>query len=148
MGLNYDWSAMTTLVDNMSPNGNTNQGIGLAWGWLSLAGGGPFTVPAKDSNYQYNEVLILLSDGLNTENRWYSNAASIDARQGTTCDNIKAAKITIYTIQLNTGTDPISSVLQNCASDSAKFFYLTSSSQVSGVFTTIGTNLSKLRIAQ
>ena len=54
MGLNYNWSAMTTLVNNMSPNGNTNQGVGLAWGWMSLVGGGPFTVPpAKDPNYQY-----------------------------------------------------------------------------------------------
>jgi hypothetical protein len=148
MGLNYDWTAMTTLVDAMSPNGNTNQGIGLAWGWLSLAGGGPFTVPPKDANYKYTEALILLSDGANTENRWYSNSASIDARQKMTCDNAKAANVTIYTIQLNTGSDPLSSVLQDCASDSKKFFYLTSSSQISGVFNTIGTNLSKLRIAQ
>ena len=47
-GLSYNWSAMTTLVNNMSPNGNTNQGIGLSWGWLTLVGGGVFTIPAKD----------------------------------------------------------------------------------------------------
>jgi hypothetical protein len=39
-----------------------------------------------------------------------------------TCANIKAAGITIYTIQVNTGGDPTSTLLQNCASDPSKFF--------------------------
>jgi Flp pilus assembly protein TadG len=42
MPLNYNWASMTTLVNNMSPNGNTNQAIGLAHGWMSLVGGGPY----------------------------------------------------------------------------------------------------------
>jgi Flp pilus assembly protein TadG len=152
MGLGYNWSAMNTLVNNMSPNGSTNQTIGLVWGWMSLVGGGPLTVPAMDSNYQYTQVIILLSDGLNTQDRWYGNgsdvSSSVDARMAKTCTNVKAAGITIYTIQLNTGRDAQSAVLQNCATDSNKFFYLTSSSQVSGVFNTIGTNLTKLRISK
>jgi hypothetical protein len=44
-GLSYEWDNMKTLVDSMSPAGNTNQGIGLQVGWMSLVGGGPFTVP-------------------------------------------------------------------------------------------------------
>ena len=51
MGLNYDWTSMNSLVDSMQPNGNTNQPIGLVWGWQSLVGGGPLTAPAMDSNY-------------------------------------------------------------------------------------------------
>ena len=66
MGLSYNWSAMNSLVTNMSPNGNTNQAIGLQLGWQSLVGGGPFTAPAMDSNYTYSQVIILLTDGLNT----------------------------------------------------------------------------------
>jgi len=97
MGLSYDWTTMTSLVNQMSPAGNTNQAIGLAWGWLSLVGGGPLTAPPMDSNYQYQQVIILLTDGLNTQNRWYSNQSSIDARQQVTCNNIKAAGITLYT---------------------------------------------------
>src|SRR5262249_29690431 len=30
MGLNYDWTTMNSLVNQMTPNGNTNQAIGLA----------------------------------------------------------------------------------------------------------------------
>src|SRR5262249_29181389 len=46
MGLNYNWSSMKTLVNAMSPGGNTNQAVGLQLGWMSLTGGGPFTMPA------------------------------------------------------------------------------------------------------
>ena len=51
MGLSYDWTTMNSLVDQMYPNGNTNQPIGLAWAWQSLVGGGPLTAPAMDSKY-------------------------------------------------------------------------------------------------
>ena len=135
MGLNYNWSAMTSLVNSMSPNGNTNQAIGLQLGWLSLVGGGPFTAPPMDSNYKYTQAIILLTDGLNTENRWSTSQSSIDARQQLTCNNINTAGITLYTIQVNTGGDPTSTLLQNCAGspghypDSSKFFLLTSSSR-------------------
>lgn len=148
MGLNYDWTSMTNLVNSMSPNGNTNQGIGLQVGWMSLVGGGPFTAPAKDNNSSYDEVIILLTDGMNTQNRWYNTQADIDARQQMTCSNAKAAGMKIYTIQVNTDGDPTSTLLQQCASGSDKFFLVTSAGQISGVFDQIGTNLSKLRVAQ
>ena len=145
---------MTSLVNNMSPNGNTNQAIGLQLGWLSLVGGGPFTVPAMDPNYTYTQVIILLTDGLNTQDRWYTSQSSIDARQQLTCNNINAAGITLYTIQVNTGGDPTSTLAAKLRGqpshypDSSKFFLLTSSSQILNVFTQIGTELSQLRIAQ
>jgi Flp pilus assembly protein TadG len=148
VGLTYDWQAMKTLVNNMKSNGNTNQAIGLVWGWLSLVGGGPFTVPAKDPHYQYSQVIILLTDGLNTENRWYTSQKSIDDRQKLTCSNIKAADITLYTIQVNTGGDPTSTLLKNCASTADKFFLLTSADQIVTTFDQIGTKLSQLRVAR
>jgi Flp pilus assembly protein TadG len=156
MGLNYNWSAMKSLVDNMSPAGSTNQAIGLQLGWMSLFGGGPFTMPAEDANYTYSHIIILLTDGLNTQDRWYgdgsslgtSDDAKIDAREQLTCNNVKAAGVTLYTIQVNTGGDPTSTLLQNCASSSDKFYLLTSASQIITAFTKIGTDLTQLRVAQ
>ena len=84
MPLSYDWTAMKTLVDSMYPDGNTNQAIGLAHGWMSLVGGGPYpTPPAEDPKYKYSKVIILLTDGLNTQDRWYNsqNPASMPARK-------------------------------------------------------------------
>jgi hypothetical protein len=149
MPLSYNWTQMTSLVNAMSPNGNTNQAIGLAQGWMSLVGGGPYPAPpAMDPNYTYNQVIILLTDGLNTQDRWYTSQSSIDAREQLTCANVKAAGITLYTIQVNTGGDPTSTLLQSCASTSDKFFLLTSSSQILTVFNQIGTQLSQLRISK
>ncbi|MDO9413070.1 MAG: pilus assembly protein [Pseudolabrys sp.] len=165
MGLSYDWTAMNDLVDDMSPAGSTNQPIGLVWAWQSLVGGGPLTAPAKDANYKYTDVIILMSDGLNTENRWNGNGSSVSAevdkrmydssKSGAgTCANIKNGGVTLYTIQVNTGGDPTSTLLQNCAgspeqfSDASKFYMVTTSSGLGSVFSQIGTNLTKLRVAK
>jgi Flp pilus assembly protein TadG len=169
MALSYKWSAMKTLVDGLGTNGSTNQPIGLVWGWLSLVGGGPFTAPPKDAAYQYVDAIILLSDGLNTQNRWDGNGSStstaVDARMrdssgNGTCANINAANINLYTIQVNTGGDPTSTLLRNCAGtaptetvarrfpDPSKFSLLTSADQIITTFDKIGTELTKLRIAR
>ena len=156
MGLNYNWTSMKSLVDNMSPSGSTNQAIGLQLGWMSIVGGGPFSVPAYKTGYTYTKAIILLTDGLNTQDRWYgdgsslgtSDDAKIDAREALTCANAKAAGITLYMIQVNTGGDPTSTLLQNCASTSDKFYLLTSASQIITAFTKIGTDLSQLRVAR
>ena len=73
---------MNTLVNTMKADGTTNQTIGLVWAWMSLTGGGPFTVPAKDPNYKYQDIIILMSDGLNTENRWDGNGSSVSTGGG------------------------------------------------------------------
>ena len=152
MGLNFQWTTMANMVDDMTPNGNTNQAIGLALGWMSLVGGGPFTSPPLDSNYKYQQVIILLTDGVNTQDRWYTSQSSINAREQLTCNNIKAAGVTLFTIQVNTGSDPTSTLLQNCASNSVgttdHYFLLTSANQIVTTFDQIGTNLTKLFIAK
>jgi Flp pilus assembly protein TadG len=144
MPLSYDWKALNAKIDAMQPDGNTNQAIGLAWGWQSLSQVAPLNAPALDPNYQYQQVIILLTDGLNTEDRWYTNASSIDARQQIACNNIKAAGIIVYTVLVTSGD---SAILKSCASDSTKYFALTSANQILTTFSQIGTNLSKLHIA-
>jgi Flp pilus assembly protein TadG len=157
MPLSYDWTALKATITAMQPTGGTNQAIGLAWAWQSLAQAAPLNAPVEDPNYTYKKAIILLSDGLNTEDRWPANGdgsqqfnGSIDARQTIMCDNIKAAGITIYTIQVDTSNppDPVSTVLSYCASGSQNFYMLYSASQVVTAFNSIGTSLSKLRVAR
>ncbi|MEA2880318.1 MAG: hypothetical protein QOF14_5514 [Hyphomicrobiales bacterium] len=147
MPLSYDWTALNAKIDEMKPDGNTNQTIGLQWGFQSLTAA-PFTIPAKDPNYFYTQVVILLTDGLNTQNRFSSTQSAIDDRTKKACDNIKAAGITLYALQVNTDGDPTSTMLQQCATDTSKFWLVTNSSQINAIFAQIGTNLSKLRIAK
>jgi Flp pilus assembly protein TadG len=157
MPLSYDWTALKATISAMQPTGGTDQAIGLAWAWQSLSQNAPLNTPAEDPNYTYKKAIILLSDGLNTEDRWPANGdgstqfnGSIDARQRIMCDNIKAAGITIYTIQVDTSSppDPVSTVLSYCASGSQNFYMLYSASQVVTAFNSIGTSLSKLRVAR
>jgi Flp pilus assembly protein TadG len=163
--LTYDWASLKTMINAMQPTGGTDQPIGLAWAWQTLLQQSPMNAPAEASNYSYVHAIILLSDGLNTEDRWpaYGNGSQqfggqIDNRQKALCDNIKAVldprtgkpMYTIYTIQVNTSTpaDPTSPVLQYCASDPSKFFLLYSASQVITAYNSIGTSLSQLRVAR
>jgi Flp pilus assembly protein TadG len=153
MGMSYDWTALKAKINAMSPGGGTNQGIGLVWGWQTLSTTSAFfPAPTEDAKYTYSKAIILLSDGLNTQSRNYGNgsdpSSQVDARQALLCNNVKAAGITVYTVQVNTGGDPTSTVLQNCASSSDKFFMLTKASQVVTAFNTIGTSLSKLRLSK
>ncbi len=151
MGLSNDWAALSAKVDAMSPNGSTNQAIGLQWAWQSLTAA-PFVIPALEAGRIYKQAIILLSDGLNTQDRWYGDGShtstEVNARQKILCDNIKAAHVTLYTVQVNTSGDPTSTLLQNCASDPDKFFLLTSSDQIVTTFQQIGTELSQLRISK
>jgi Flp pilus assembly protein TadG len=149
--LTYNWTTLKDAIDKLQPTGNTNQGIGLAWGWLTLGvGKAPFNAPAKDTgNYDYTDAIVLLSDGLNTQNRWTSDPAKIDDREQKMCDAAKKPpnNITIYTVQVNTGGDATSTVLQNCASSADKFYLITDPNKTVSVFNSIGQSLSKLRVS-
>ncbi|MBN8966852.1 MAG: VWA domain-containing protein [Rhizobiales bacterium] len=148
MPLTYDWTALKNKIDDMSPAGNTNQAIGMAWGWLSLLQQSPLNAPAEDSNNKYTKVVILLSDGDNTENRFSTNKKTIDARQKLLCNNAKADGVMIYTIQVNTDGTATSDVMQYCATSSDKFFPTTTASGMATAFQLIGGQLAQLRIAQ
>jgi Flp pilus assembly protein TadG len=153
IGLTYDWDALQKVVDSMTPAGSTNQTIGLAWGWQSLTQS-PFTIPAFDPAYTYKTVIILLTDGVNTENRWnalnMSGNTAVDTRERALCTKLHATDITIWTVQVNTGTgknkDPTQQVLIDCASSSDKFSELTTADQIITTFDAIGKALSDLRL--
>ncbi|MDH7798803.1 MULTISPECIES: pilus assembly protein TadG-related protein [unclassified Beijerinckia] len=151
IGLTYDWTALSNEVAAMTPVGGTNQAVGLAWAWQSLTPGAPLNAPAKDPQSSYSDVIIILSDGINTEDRWYGDgttySAQVDARQKLLCDNIKQAGVTIYAVQVNTDNSPTAAALQYCASDPSKFVMLTSASQIITTFASIGASLSQLHLS-
>jgi Flp pilus assembly protein TadG len=143
MPLSYDWTALNNKIDAMTPTGNTNITIGLALGWQTLTASAPFNAPAAATDL--DKVIILLTDGENTENRWTTSASSINARTTTACNNIKAANIKIYTVRVIDGN---SSLLQSCATNPTMYYDVSQASQLNGVFTSIAQNLANLRIAQ
>ena len=142
--LTGDWTALETMVDGMTPSGMTNVTIGLAWGWHALTQSEPFTQGQAVKN-DVEKVLILLTDGLNTQNRFTTNAAQIDARTAAVCDNVKKAKIRVFTVRVIEGNLPL---LQACASAPNMFYDVQLASQLKDVFTSIAVSLSGARLSK
>jgi Flp pilus assembly protein TadG len=141
-------------IDDMEPNGGTNQNIGMFWAWMTHATSGPFPTPAKSSNYVYQDVIILLTDGLNTQNRFdgtgSSHSPEVDARQALLCTNARAQGIKIFAIQVATDGDAVSEVTKNCTTEPNNpnyFSYITQASQMTVKFQNIFKELAKLRVA-
>jgi len=149
-----DVDKIKTKIDSLVANGSTNQPIGMHWAWFALQKDAPLNTPAKDDNFNYTDAIILLSDGLNTKNRWNGDGSNVspqvDARQKILCDNIKNTangKTVIYTIQVNTDGDPESAVLKACA-DTGNFYPTTTTSGIDMAFNSIGASLTKLKLAK
>jgi Flp pilus assembly protein TadG len=144
-----NWTTLKSAVTAMTSNGSTNQTIGLVWAWQSLQLTSPIAAPAKDSNYDYQDAIILLSDGDNTENRFGGNgsasSSAVDDRMSKVCTAAKAAGVTIYTVLVISGN---ASVLKSCASSSDDYFNASSANDIITAFGAIGDKLSALRIAQ
>jgi hypothetical protein len=152
--MSNDWTGLASKVTAMKANGSTNQAIGVEHGWQLLTTGAPYATGALPPGT--TKVLILFSDGLNTQNRWVgdgstegsSDDALIDARENAACTAAKADKVTIYAIFIHIGTNGSSTALQNCASDSTKYYDLTSSAQIKDAFSDIAQKITNLYVSK
>jgi Flp pilus assembly protein TadG len=143
MPLSYDWTALNAKIDQMTPTGNTNVTIGLAWGFQLLSPVEPFNAPPPATDLE--KVIILMTDGENTQNRWSSTASVIDARTSKACDNVKAANIKLYTVRVIDGDVQL---LKGCASKIDMYYDVQQASQLNSAFGSIAQNLANLRITQ
>lgn len=149
--LTDNWTTLDNKVKAMAANGGTNQTIGFVWGWQSLTQGTPLNPPEMpDGTRRY---VILLSDGLNTQDRWYGNghdhSTQVDDRTELACDHAKAEGITIYTVYVDlNGATGSSAVLDYCASDpkSNHYFDLKTPGEIITTFKNIGSQLTHLRL--
>jgi Flp pilus assembly protein TadG len=135
---------LNSKIDAMQATGNTNVTIGLVWGWHSLTPNLPLpqgSDPAPDKD----KVIVLLTDGTNTQNRWSSSESQIDARTSLACANAKAANIKIYTVRVIDGN---ASLLRGCASKPTMYYDVQQASELNAVFASIAQNLANLRIAK
>jgi hypothetical protein len=65
------------------------------------------------------------------------------------CSNAKADGIVIYAVYVDiNGAQGNSSVLRSCATDTSKYYDLTSSSQIQQAFTDIAQQITNLRVTR
>jgi hypothetical protein len=128
----------------MTPDGTTNITIGLEWGWHALTAAAPLAQAAAPAE-ALEKIIILMTDGENTQNRWSSLPTDIDARLKLACTNVNAAGVKIYTIRVLDGN---ASLLQGCASNPTMYYDVQNAAQLNDVFSLIANNLANLRISQ
>lgn len=143
MPLSENWTSLHGKIDAMTAAGNTNVTIGLAWAWQTLSPVAPMNAPSPQPDL--DKVIILLTDGQNTQNRWTSSTSSIDGRTQKLCENAKADNIKIYTVRVIDGNGTL---LRNCATKPDMYYDVNEADQLNVVFKSIAQNLANLRIAK
>ena len=97
--------------------------------------------PAPD----LDKVIVLLTDGDNTQNRFSNSTSAIDSRTEKVCTNAKAANIKVYTVRVIDGN---ATLLRGCATKPEMFYDVDEATQLNSVFASIAQNLANLRIAK
>ncbi len=169
--LSEDWTALKAKVDSMTAVGDTNIGMGLMWGWHLISPNAPFSDGSAYGTPKLQKIVVLMTDGENTNGDTTSNddsvyagvgyiwqnrlgitsgtptqrRAAMDGRLATLCTNMKAQGIILYTVRVEV-TNGTSTVLQNCASTADKFYDVQNASQLTAVFDAIAGSIQNLRI--
>jgi Flp pilus assembly protein TadG len=151
MPLTTNWGDLEAKIDALTPNGNTNVTIGLAWAFQALTPAGPLN--AAPFAEDLDKVIILLTDGDNTQNRWSTSQTSIDARTALACANVKAklkpedakSPYTLWTIRVIDGN---AGLLRACATDTDKYKNVQEAGALVQTFDDIAKALTRLRIAK
>lgn len=142
--LTDDFSLLYAKISALTPAGNTNITIGLAWGMALLSPQEPFTEGVPTGTKDVTKILVLMTDGDNTENRWTSTASQIDARTTLACQSAKDSKIEVYSVRLMEGN---ATLLKNCASSPGNYYNVENSADLVPAFQAIGEKISQLRLS-
>jgi Flp pilus assembly protein TadG len=174
--LSTDKSTVKARINEMGAKGMTSINEGAAWGWRMLSPGAPFTEGRAYGAEENQKVLVLMTDGQNTNTpnskflksqygpfgyvargqlgTTSTNSSTLttamDARTLQTCTNMKAAGIVIYTVAFQIPGDEAGALtlLQSCATDEDKYFAPNTESELLNAFNAIGKDISMLRISQ
>jgi uncharacterized protein YegL len=142
--LTSEWQTLHDKVTEMKAAGNTNTTIGLMWGWHALTPGLPFTQAAAPAS-DLDKVIVMLTDGENTQNRWSTSSSKIDPRMAEACDQIRRANIKVYTVRVIDGNRDL---LRSCATTTNMYYDVQQADQLNGVFSSIAQSLAQLRLSK
>lgn len=163
-------------IEDMEAEGNTNIHEGIAWGWRALSPTPPFTEGASYDDRETKKFLILLTDGANnivsqggknhnksiyspygfvnkgrfngTPGSTFAIRQQMDSRTAQTCENAKAAGITVFTIAFDVNDDDIEDLMEDCASGSNRYFLSPNPGDLEETFETIVNEITELRLSQ
>jgi Flp pilus assembly protein TadG len=143
-GLDTNIAAVKGRIDALIPDGNTNTTIGLAWGNNVLTPGSPMGDGSSTVAGRAIRMMVFLTDGLNTEDRFAQTPAQMDADMRELCRNSKAGNIRIFTIRVIEGNEPL---LQDCASNPGDYYRVDNAAGLYSAFREIASKMTKLRLS-
>lgn len=118
-----DLASVRAALPAPSSVSGTDGAIGLTWGWAMLTPGAPFsksgTIPLEADHKLLKRALIYVTDGENTGNPKGQPATVIDDWSLQLCSRMKAAGITVITINIDgEGSEPF---LRACATSPERY---------------------------
>ncbi|MGE0233726.1 MAG: pilus assembly protein TadG-related protein [Flavobacteriaceae bacterium] len=129
--LSNNFSSLRDNIDDMRAEGNTNIPLGVIWGLHLLSSSEPFTQGDPWSEVETTKVMIVLTDGENTESRHGNSTAAIDQRLRKACTEVKDHDVLVYTVRVVNGD---ADLLRSCATDASMFTDIRNASELTPTF--------------
>jgi Flp pilus assembly protein TadG len=148
-------SILQNAIKTLIVGGNTYGNVGMVWGYHLMTPAAPFTEGVALNDEKWTKTVIFMSDGDNTVNTTYAaygansplTVANLNSNFLATCNNMKQAGISIYTISFGVNVSSATQTMfSQCASDPGKYFNSTTGTDLGVAFKTIADQLSQLHI--
>ena len=157
--LTSDEDFLIDAADNMTASGATLGNFGMAWGYRVISPAEPFIEGAEYDDDQWDKVVLIMTDGVNTMSNVYSaygksnehdvDANDLDERFTETCNNMKADNILLYAVTFDDGVDDdTKDLFRDCATTVANYHDAPTQEDLEEVFEQIARELSNLYIKQ
>lgn len=147
-------------TDGMRAYGNTLGNIGMAWGARLISPEKPFTEGSEWDNLFWKKAIIMMTDGVNTNDSHYSafwrrknhqlDTADYDNKFAETCEALKEKGVIIYTITFgnnNSIPNTLKGYYRDCASSEDKYTHTNNQDVLVAIFQRIARELSILHIS-
>jgi len=146
--------------DGMRAHGNTLGNIGMAWGARLISPEKPFTEGSDWDNLYWKKAIIMMTDGENTRDSYYSaywralnhqlDTTDFNNKFAETCEALKEKGVIIYTITFgsdNSISNTLKGYYRGCASSEEKYVHTDDQDVLVEIFQRIARELSILHIS-
>jgi Flp pilus assembly protein TadG len=144
--LTDNFSAIRSQLDAMRPYAWTHIALGAEFGYHLLSPNEPFSGGAEYSNKTVKKIMVLLTDGRQTEPAFGDGVRNVgqgESNLTAICTNAKAKGITIITIAFDLQDKETRKRLSDCSTDPDKHFFVAEdSAEVASAFEDIKTQIT------
>ncbi len=123
-----DFSGVKAQLEAMRPYAYTHIALGFSFGWQLLAPDGAFGGTAAYDDPETMKVLVLLTDGRQTEPAFgpgkIRSVSQGEDNLESLCSNAKAKGITVITLAFDLRNAATRNRLRDCSSDPDRYFFV------------------------